>query len=102
MRDHVRDLEAMNRMFAEQMVLLKTEIRDFEAREERSSRLSDTTQYDYLKNVIVRFLETDDLSALLPVLANVLAISPPEIERIKSRRSPKTQKGILGWGTSSK
>ncbi|KAJ8905217.1 hypothetical protein NDN08_001726 [Rhodosorus marinus] len=89
MREQLNDSVSMNKMYAEQLALLKTEIRSMEASEERTSRLSDNLQYDYLKNVIIKFIETDDFNALMPVLANVLAMTPEEIEEVKNKREDK-------------
>uniref|UniRef100_A0A7S2ZHJ9 GRIP domain-containing protein n=1 Tax=Rhodosorus marinus TaxID=101924 RepID=A0A7S2ZHJ9_9RHOD len=89
MREQLNDSISMNKMYAEQLALLKTEIRAMEASEERTSRLSDNLQYDYLKNVIIKFIETDDFNALMPVLANVLAMTPEEIEEVKTKREEK-------------
>eukprot|EP00190_Bangiopsis_sp_CCMP1999_P002461 CAMPEP_0198735050 /NCGR_PEP_ID=MMETSP1475-20131203/57009_1 /TAXON_ID= ORGANISM="Unidentified sp., Strain CCMP1999" /NCGR_SAMPLE_ID=MMETSP1475 /ASSEMBLY_ACC=CAM_ASM_001111 /LENGTH=523 /DNA_ID=CAMNT_0044498643 /DNA_START=38 /DNA_END=1609 /DNA_ORIENTATION=+ len=97
LKEQVQDLKSMNEMLSEQLTVLKNEIRAMESREERVTRLSDHLQFDYLKNVIVRFLETDDLNSLLPVLANVLCISPEEMEKIKEMRAPKPQRNILRW-----
>ena len=46
--------------------------------------------FRYLKNVIVKFIETDDLESLLPVISTVLHLSPEEVRRIQQKRG--------GWG----
>jgi hypothetical protein len=40
----------------------------------------------YLKNVLVRFLESPSDETLVPVLCRLLELSPSEVDRIESKR----------------
>jgi hypothetical protein len=40
----------------------------------------------YLKNIIVKYMETGEHDALLPVISTILQFTPEELERINQRR----------------
>ena len=41
------------------------------------------TDMTYLKNIIVKLLETGEFAALLPVVATLLKLSPDEVARVR-------------------
>jgi hypothetical protein len=60
---------------------------------ERDLRRVEGANLEYLKNVMVRYMETGEHEALFPVIATILQFSPAEVERVKKRR---TRGGVLG------
>jgi superfamily I DNA/RNA helicase len=88
---HLTDLlaesEAVVLRLKEQESLLKEEIRKKDRDEKRSQRLANL---EYLKNVVLRFLETGEKDKLLPVLTQLLELSPEEASRLKSSISTPT------------
>eukprot|EP01103_Thecamoeba_quadrilineata_P007249 TRINITY_DN1706_c0_g1_i4.p1 TRINITY_DN1706_c0_g1~~TRINITY_DN1706_c0_g1_i4.p1 ORF type:complete len:573 (+),score=190.14 TRINITY_DN1706_c0_g1_i4:577-2295(+) len=81
----LQDSERMDSLHQMQENLLKNEIRELERAKVRSS-----LNLDYLKNIIVKFLETDERQAMLPVLVTLLQISPEEVQRIKVASSSRS------------
>eukprot|EP00002_Diphylleia_rotans_P011616 TRINITY_DN2290_c0_g2_i2.p1 TRINITY_DN2290_c0_g2~~TRINITY_DN2290_c0_g2_i2.p1 ORF type:complete len:1694 (+),score=387.62 TRINITY_DN2290_c0_g2_i2:103-5082(+) len=41
---------------------------------------------EYLKNIIIKYLQTDDIESLLPVISTLLQFSPDEVQRIRTLR----------------
>ncbi|KAJ3028493.1 UNVERIFIED_CONTAM: hypothetical protein HDU68_001561 [Siphonaria sp. JEL0065] len=72
------------RMLVEQEKVLKEEIRKNERAEKRNELLVKQQNVEYLKNVVLSFLETDAKEQLLPVISKVLELSPDEVKRVKS------------------
>ncbi|CAG9531420.1 unnamed protein product [Cercopithifilaria johnstoni] len=79
-RELLNESEATNARLAEQMKLLKEEIRRMERDRERESHLSNT---EYLKNVIMKFIApekvTDERGHLIPVLTTMLKLTNDEV-----------------------
>ena len=73
----------------DQEKLLKSEIRRLQLNEERDR----TCNLEYLKNVIIKFLETGDREHLTPVLTTVLKCSKEEIERVKEADKKRNASG---------
>ncbi|KYQ94423.1 hypothetical protein DLAC_04719 [Tieghemostelium lacteum] len=80
------DSEKMDERHQEQEKLLKDEIRKLE----RSSK-RDSVVPEYAKNIILKFIETDDGDSLLPVLSTIMQFTPEEskraIDALKARKS---------------
>lgn len=68
----------------QQNSLLKTEVKRLERQLCAAQKLHDGAPFNYLRSVVMSYLENPDI-ALLPVLADVLAISKDELDRIKGR-----------------
>lgn len=72
--------------------VLKEEIRNLD-RAERRQNLS----VDYLKNIVLKYLETPDKEQLLPVLTTVLQLSPAEVASLKKKSiQPSVPSMVLG------
>ncbi len=54
----------------------------------------------YLKNIIVKYMETGEHDALLPVISTVLQFTPEEIERINQRRKANSFWGSVPFSLS--
>lgn len=78
----LRELERENALRREQEVALKEALREQEREEKRGS-----VDLVYLKNVVLKLLETGEREALGPVIAQLLQLSPEEVQRIPKRRS---------------
>ncbi len=68
----------------QQNSLLKSEVKRLEQQLGAAQKLHDGAPFNYLRSVVMSYLENPD-NALLPVLADVLAISKDELDRIKGR-----------------
>ncbi|KAJ1556463.1 GRIP and coiled-coil domain-containing protein 2, partial [Cladochytrium tenue] len=63
--------------------LLREQIREFERKERREDMLAKRQNLEYLKNVMLSFLETPAKEPLVPVIAKVLELSPEETKRLQ-------------------
>jgi len=80
------DAERMEKLHHLQEQHLKNEIRDLQRTLKREN-----ANPEYLKNIMVKFIEFEDQrEQLLPVIATVLQLSPAEMRRINERRSSHT------------
>uniref|UniRef100_A0A453BIA2 GRIP domain-containing protein n=1 Tax=Aegilops tauschii subsp. strangulata TaxID=200361 RepID=A0A453BIA2_AEGTS len=82
LQQEVEDLERENRLHDQQEAMLKAELRNMERSQKREG-----VDMTYLKNVILKLLETGEVGALLPVVAMLLQFSPDELN--------KCQHGVL-------
>eukprot|EP00475_Leptophrys_vorax_P034017 TRINITY_DN5436_c0_g1_i4.p1 TRINITY_DN5436_c0_g1~~TRINITY_DN5436_c0_g1_i4.p1 ORF type:complete len:464 (+),score=142.51 TRINITY_DN5436_c0_g1_i4:403-1794(+) len=96
LRDHIRKLQSLLRegeikLTEEQGRIeeLKNTIADIERSKKRSH-----INFDYLKNVLLGFMENPNEETLIPVLCRLLELSPEEIERVQEKR----RQGKSGWG----
>jgi len=74
---------------------LKEEIRKLERDEKREQ-----VDLEYLKNVILKLMVTNEYEALLPVISTLLQFSPDEVKEVKKKveeRMPKQSSSGL-WG----
>jgi hypothetical protein len=68
---------------------LKEEIR----RHERNQQRSEAANLEYLKNVILKFLQSvEEQEQLIPVLGMLLQFSPEEMEKVKQHRASQAAK----------
>ncbi|KAL0856674.1 hypothetical protein Bca101_061828 [Brassica carinata] len=74
LQDEIEELERENRLHSQQEAMLKTELREMERKQKREG-----VDMTYLKNVILKLLETGEVEALLPVVGMLLQFSPEEI-----------------------
>ncbi|KAJ3227652.1 GRIP and coiled-coil domain-containing protein 2 [Chytriomyces hyalinus] len=78
------EAEEQIKRLLDQEKVLKEEIRKFERSEKRNELLVKQQNVEYLKNIVLSFLETDSKEQLLPVVAKVLELSPDEVRRVRS------------------
>lgn len=76
LQEEIEELEHENRLHSQQEAMLKEELRNMERMQKREG-----VDLTYLKNVIVKLLETGEVGALLPVVAMLLQFSPEEIRK---------------------
>eukprot|EP00177_Eucheuma_denticulatum_P001864 GFKZ01003331.1.p1 GENE.GFKZ01003331.1~~GFKZ01003331.1.p1 ORF type:complete len:848 (+),score=189.70 GFKZ01003331.1:197-2740(+) len=70
---------------SEQTDLLKTEVKNLDAKLAAAEKLKNGAPFSYLRTIVVRYLETED-PTLLPVISNVLSFTDEENERVKNGR----------------
>ncbi|KAG0059988.1 hypothetical protein BGZ89_012653 [Linnemannia elongata] len=88
----LNESEANHQRLLDQEKVLKEEIRNLD-RAERRQNLS----VDYLKNIVLKYLETTDKEPLLPVLTTVLQLSPAEVASLRKKSAPpSTSSMVLG------
>lgn len=73
---------------SEQTDLLKTEVKNLDAKLAAAEKLKNGAPFSYLRTIVVRYLETED-STLLPVISNVLSFTDEENERVKNGRGSR-------------
>ncbi|XP_030975755.1 protein GRIP-like isoform X2 [Quercus lobata] len=76
LQEEIEELEHENRLHSQQEAMLKTELRNMERMQKREG-----VDMTYLKNVILKLLETGEVEALLPVIGMLLQFSPEEIHK---------------------
>ncbi|XP_038904107.1 protein GRIP isoform X2 [Benincasa hispida] len=76
LQEEIEELERENRLHSQQETMLKAELRDMERSQKREG-----IDMTYLKNVILKLLETGEVEALLPVVAMLLQFSPEEMQK---------------------
>ncbi|KAF9437654.1 hypothetical protein BGZ76_011768 [Entomortierella beljakovae] len=76
----LNESESNHQRLLDQEKVLKEEIRNLD-RAERRQNLS----VDYLKNIVLKYLETSDREPLLPVLTTVLQLSPAEVAILRKK-----------------
>ncbi|KAJ9172583.1 hypothetical protein P3X46_015800 [Hevea brasiliensis] len=74
LQEEIEELERENRLHSQQEAMLKAELRNVERTQKREG-----VDMTYLKNVILKLLETGEVEALLPVIAMLLQFSPEEV-----------------------
>eukprot|EP00002_Diphylleia_rotans_P008934 TRINITY_DN1890_c0_g2_i6.p1 TRINITY_DN1890_c0_g2~~TRINITY_DN1890_c0_g2_i6.p1 ORF type:complete len:1165 (+),score=327.42 TRINITY_DN1890_c0_g2_i6:108-3602(+) len=105
LRHQVRELTAnleeshsTERLLVEQKKFLEHEIRELERARKRDEVKDGAVNMQYLKNVVVKYLQTDEES-LFPVLATLLQFSPEEIKHIHEEREKRN--GIAAVSSSA-
>ncbi|CAN0913554.1 Protein GRIP [Linum grandiflorum] len=78
LQEEIEDLERENRLHSQQVSMLKSELRSMERTQKREG-----VDMTYLKNIIVKLLETGEVEALLPVVAMLLQFSPEEVQKCR-------------------
>ncbi|XP_074285599.1 protein GRIP [Silene latifolia] len=72
----IEELERENQLRSQQESMLKEELRSMDRAQKREG-----LDLTYLKNVLLKLLETGEVEALLPVIAMLLQFSPEEIQK---------------------
>lgn len=80
----------------EQMQMLKDEVKNLDAKLASADKLQNGAPFNYLRTIVVRYLETDDVT-LLPVICSVLSFSDDETKRIKSARGAAPASSSSGY-----
>ncbi|MQM15304.1 hypothetical protein Taro_048248 [Colocasia esculenta] len=73
LQEEIEELERENRLHSQLEAMLKEEVRNMERKQKREG-----VDMTYLKNVILKLLETGEVEALLPVIGMLLQFSPEE------------------------
>ncbi|XP_074571452.1 protein GRIP [Curcuma longa] len=76
LQEEIEELERENRLHSQQEAMLKEELRTMDRSNKREG-----IDMMYLKNVILKLLETGEVEVLLPVVATLLQFSPEEIRK---------------------
>ncbi|RDX75525.1 Protein GRIP, partial [Mucuna pruriens] len=76
LQEEIEELERENRLHSQQEAMLKAEFRDMERSKRREG-----VDMTYLKNVILKLLETGEVEVLLPVIGMLLQFSPEEMQK---------------------
>eukprot|EP00850_Spirogloea_muscicola_P010544 SM000062S19930 [mRNA] locus=s62:403407:409422:- [translate_table: standard] len=76
LQEEIAELERENRLRAQQEAMIKEELRNMDRAQKREG-----VDMTYLKNVILKLLQTGEVEALLPVVAMLLQFSPEELRR---------------------
>ncbi|KAG8481663.1 hypothetical protein CXB51_026493 [Gossypium anomalum] len=76
LQEEIEELERENRLHSQQEAMLKEELRNMERSKRREG-----VDMTYLKNVIIKLLETGEVEALLPVVGMLLQFSPEEMQK---------------------
>ncbi|XP_019420180.1 PREDICTED: protein GRIP-like isoform X2 [Lupinus angustifolius] len=76
LQEEIEELEHENRLHSQQEAILKTELRNMERANKREG-----VDMTYLKNVILKLLETGEVEVLLPVIGMLLQFSPEEMQK---------------------
>lgn len=86
LQEEIEDLERENRLHGQQEAMLKEEVRNMERMQKRGG-----VDMTYLKNVILKLLETGEVGALLPVVAMLLQFSPEEMQKCQQAYRSSTE-----------
>ncbi|KAK2373238.1 Golgi-localized GRIP domain-containing protein [Trifolium repens] len=76
LQEEIEELEHENRLHSQQEAMLKSELRNMERSKKR-----DGVDMTYLKNIILKLLETGEVEVLLPVIGMLLQFSPEEMQK---------------------
>ncbi|KAL9245588.1 hypothetical protein vseg_019221 [Gypsophila vaccaria] len=76
LQEEIEELERENRLHSQQESMLKEELRNMDR-----AQIREGVDMTYLKNVLLKLLETGEVEALLPVIAMLLQFSPEEIQK---------------------
>ncbi|KAL8034762.1 hypothetical protein ABFX02_12G051100 [Erythranthe guttata] len=86
LQEEIEELEHENRLHRQQEAMLKEELRNMERMEKREG-----VDLTYLKNVILKLLETGEVERLLPVVAMLLQFSPDEMQKCQQAYRSSTE-----------
>ncbi|XVF18136.1 hypothetical protein REPUB_Repub10bG0186200 [Reevesia pubescens] len=87
LQEEIEELERENRLHSQQEAMLKEELRNMERSKRREG-----VDMTYLKNVILKLLETGEVEALLPVVGMLLQFSPEEV--LKCQQAYRTSTDV--------
>lgn len=86
LQEEIEELERENRLHSQQEAMLKAELRNVERAQKREG-----IDMTYLKNVILKLLETGEVEALLPVVGMLLQFSPQEMLKCQQAYRASTE-----------
>lgn len=86
LQEEIEELEHENRLHSQQEAMLKEELRNMERMQKREG-----VDLTYLKNVILKLLETGEVERLLPVVAMLLQFSPEELQKCQAAYRATTE-----------
>ncbi|BAT99900.1 hypothetical protein LR48_Vigan06g054500 [Vigna angularis] len=86
LQEEIEELEHENRLHNQQEAMLKTELRNMERSKKREG-----VDMTYLKNVILKLLETGEVEVLLPVIGMLLQFSPEEMQKCQQAYHTSTE-----------
>ncbi|CAJ1930632.1 unnamed protein product [Sphenostylis stenocarpa] len=86
LQEEIEELERENRLHSQQETMLKTELRNMERSKKREG-----VDMTYLKNVILKLLETGEVEVLLPVIGMLLQFSPEEMQKCQQAYRNSTE-----------
>ncbi|KAF9585703.1 hypothetical protein BGW38_001150 [Lunasporangiospora selenospora] len=89
----LNESEAGHQRLLDQEKVLKEEIRSLDRAERRQN-----LNVDYLKNIVLKYLESTDREQLLPVLTTVLQLSPAEVASLRKRSAPASTSSLVLGG----
>ncbi|KAF9920286.1 hypothetical protein FBU30_009905 [Linnemannia zychae] len=89
----LNESEANHQRLLDQEKVLKEEIRNLDRAEKRQN-----LSVDYLKNIVLKYLETTDKEPLLPVLTTVLQLSPAEVASLRKKAVPPSASSMVLGG----
>ncbi|GMH39874.1 hypothetical protein BSKO_07778 [Bryopsis sp. KO-2023] len=100
----VLDLERELKLREEQDAVLKEALRDADRRREQQENMLDQVDMEYLKNTVVKLLETGEAEALLPVLCRLLKLTDEEEKgvraSVKAVREKQAKEAVEAAGAS--
>jgi len=77
----IRDAEKVRHLQAEQVGALKEEVKRQDRLQQR-----DHAPMEYLKNIVIAYMEGGSHEQLMPVLTMLLQLTPEEVERVNAKR----------------
>ncbi|KAL9251652.1 GRIP-like protein [Drosera capensis] len=78
LQEEIEELVRENQLHNQQEAMLKEELRNIERMQKREG-----VDMTYLKNVVLKLLQTGEVEALLPVVAMLLQFSPEEVQKCR-------------------
>mmetsp|Transcript_7374 Transcript_7374/g.19047 ORF Transcript_7374/g.19047 Transcript_7374/m.19047 type:complete len:269 (+) Transcript_7374:419-1225(+) len=99
LEEEVTDLRKEVALREEQEMVLKEALRETQRTEQRKQTTQDDVDMEYLKNVVVQLCCTRQQEALLPVVAQVLHLSPTEVAKCReamARYRQEAEPDIVG------
>ena len=103
LRERVAALEDDNAELARTVELHEQQERALKAqiRELDRSKSRETVNIEYLKNIVVKYVETDDFEHLMPVLTMLLRLTPAEVAHAEHARQVRTGQAAAPRGLLS-
>ncbi|KAL9270931.1 GRIP-like protein [Drosera capensis] len=96
LQEEIEELVRENQLHSQQEAMLKEELRNMERMQKREG-----VDMTYLKNVVLKLLQTGEVEALLPVVAMLLQFSPEEVKFMFVSSSYLVQKCQQAYRNSS-
>jgi len=78
LQELIEEYQLLSQQKENQISTLQDKVENLERSKKRESG-----NLEYLKNIIVKYMETNDIEGLLPVISTILQFSPDELQRIE-------------------